>query len=61
MPAGIASRSPTNVVKVLLVVAAPEVVARFQALWHASTQVEARVINGDAGAVSSMPPDVVEL
>ena len=31
----------------------PEVVARFKALWQASMQAEASVMDGDAGAVSS--------
>lgn len=31
----------------------PEVVARFKALWHASMQADASVMDGDAGAVSS--------
>jgi len=31
----------------------PEVVARFKALWHASMQAEASLMDGDAGAVSS--------
>ncbi|ANP74829.1 DUF4913 domain-containing protein [Cryobacterium arcticum] len=31
----------------------PEVVARFKALWQASMQADASVMDGDAGAVSS--------
>nr|QJS06347.1 hypothetical protein [Cryobacterium sp.] len=31
----------------------PEVVARFKALWNASMQAEASVMDGDAGAMSS--------
>lgn len=31
----------------------PEVVARFKALWQASLQAEASVMDGDAGAMSS--------